>query len=489
VSADLVLGQVDFTSSSAGMGAGGLQSPSAVALGPDASIFVADTGNNRVLQFAGGSSSGNFAKAVFGQPSFNATIPPQSISAQTLSAPQGIYVTTSGDLYVADTGANRVLVFINTENAPQAGAAASVVIGQYAFSVAAASGGANGLSFPRGVALDSIGNIYIVDSGNNRVVIFPSLLSLPLTGASASRVIGQGDLNGTAPNWNTPDGLPTPEGVYLPGGVWLDRRDTVYVADTGNNRVLQFLKPLTVVNAANPQPGAPVARGSMALLVGGLLSDSEQDAQTTPLPLVLANREVLAGENAAGVPLASVRPVQITVQVPSSLPAGTARFALRVVDTGELIGSGTVPVTVSSPALYTTGSDGSAQGKIYNQDGSANTPANAAAKGSVISVLGTGQGPVSPSVADGQAAPGDPPANTVALPTSDGNTCLTKQPSVCVAIAGLFGEIQFSGLAPGMVGVWQLKIKIPANTASGGALPLRVVINGAPSNIVTVAIK
>ena len=224
VNADLVLGQVDFTGSSGGSGAGGLQSPSAVALGPDTAIFVADTGNNRVLEFAGGASSGDSAKAVFGQPSFNAALPPQSISAQTLSAPQGIYVTTSGDLYVADTGANRVLAFIDARNAPQAGAATSIVIGQYAFNVAAASAGANGLNFPRGVALDSIGNIYIADSGNNRVVIFPSLLSLALTGASASSVIGQGDLNGAAPNWNTPDGLPTPEGVYLPGAVWLDRR-------------------------------------------------------------------------------------------------------------------------------------------------------------------------------------------------------------------------------------------------------------------------
>ena len=263
----------------------------------------------------------------------------------------------------------------------------------------------------------------------------------------------------------------------------------MYVADTSNNRVLQFLKPLTVVNAANPQPGAPVARGSIALLAGGVLSDTDEDAQTAPLPLVLADREVLVGDNAISAPLASVHGGQITLQIPSSLPLGTARFAVRVSDTAELIGGGSVPVTASSPALYTIPESGSTQGKIYNQDGSANGPANAAAKGSVITILGTGQGPVNPSVADGQAAPGDPPASTIAQPTADGNTCLTKQPSVCVAIAGLFGEIQFSGLAPGIVGVWQLKVNIPANTASGGALPLRAVINGAPTNIVTVAIK
>jgi len=180
---------------------------------------------------------------------------------------------------------------------------------------------------------------------------------------------------------------------------------------------------------------------------------------------------------------------RITLQIPSSLPISPVRIALRVSDTGELIGEGKVAVTTSSPGLYTTGDTGSAQGKIFNQDGSANAPANAAARSSTIIILGSGQGPVNLPVMDGQAAPAEPPATTLAVPTSDGNTCLTKQPSVCVAIAGVFGDIQFSGLAPGMVGIWQLRVKIPSNAATGASIPLRAVINGAPTNIVTVAIK
>ena len=50
-----------------------------------------------------------------------------------------------------------------------------------------------------------------------------------------------------------------------------------------------------------------------------------------------------------------------------------------------------------------------------------------------------------------------------------------------------FGEVLFSGLAANRVGVWQLKV--PLNGPAGNTIPPRAVINGSPSNIVTVAIR
>jgi uncharacterized protein (TIGR03437 family) len=96
---------------------------------------------------------------------------------------------------------------------------------------------------------------------------------------------------------------------------------------------------------------------------------------------------------------------------------------------------------------------------------------------------------VSPAVSDGTAAPGSPIASTVAVPTADGRTCVTVQPSVCVAIGSGFGTVQSSGLAPGYIGLWQIKVTIPQGIAVGGAVPLRVVLGGTPSNIVTVAVR
>jgi uncharacterized protein (TIGR03437 family) len=125
--------------------------------------------------------------------------------------------------------------------------------------------------------------------------------------------------------------------------------------------------------------------------------------------------------------------------------------------------------------------------RVLNQDGGTNSENTPAVKGSTIRLLGTGQGPVSPALADGEAAP-EGIVKTIAVPTSDGNTCLTQQPSICVAIGNTFGEVKFSGLAAGLVGVWQLDIRIPENAPSGN-VAVRAVINAVPSNIVTVAIR
>ena len=104
-------------------------------------------------------------------------------------------------------------------------------------------------------------------------------------------------------------------------------------------------------------------------------------------------------------------------------------------------------------------------------------------------LYGTGQGQVSPLIPDGTAASSNPLSSTVAVPTSDATTCVTSQPSMCVAIGTTFGEIQYSGLAPGFIGLWQINVRIPQAVTPGNAVPVRVVINGAPSNTVTVAIQ
>jgi uncharacterized protein (TIGR03437 family) len=59
---------------------------------------------------------------------------------------------------------------------------------------------------------------------------------------------------------------------------------------------------------------------------------------------------------------------------------------------------------------------------------------------------------------------------------------------MCVAIGSTFGEIQYSGLAPGYVGLWQINVKIPTD-APAGNVALRVLINGVPSNVVSIAIR
>jgi uncharacterized protein (TIGR03437 family) len=488
IAPDAVIGQVDFTSSnSAAVTAASLRTPVGLALGPDGNLFVADSGNNRVLEFAAGAGTGATAIRVYGQPNFNSSLAQNRVSAQTLSAPQGVYVDVSFDLYVTDTAANRLLIFPNTQSAPAAGTAAAFVVGQGSFDGTAGTG--TNFKTPTDVSVNGSGNIFVVDSGNNRVLIFPSLVFLPITSAVASAVVGQRDLSGTAPNWNSTNGLATPEGLFAPVGLYLDRQDTLYVGDTGNNRLLHFLKPAFVVNAATLQTSVPVGLGGLVNLIGAGLANDTATAPEMPWPTELAQREVVVNDEIKAT-LSSIDQSQARLQFPSTAPLGTQRIAVRVSDTGELVAGGAVIVASAAPGLFTVSQDGKGQAQAVNQDGRPNNASNPAARGSTITLFGTGQGQVSPPVADGTPAPGDLSSNTVAVPTSDGRTCLTTQPSICVSLGtSSFGEIQYSGLAPGSIGMWQITIKIPQDVPPGNAVPVRALINATPSNVVTIAVR
>lgn len=475
ITPDAVIGQADFSSAtSAVVTAASLNGPSGLAFGADGRLFVADTGNNRVLEFPDGAGFGAAAVRIYGQPNAVSAVKPAQLSSQTLAGPRGLFVDAGGNLFVADTGGNRVVVFADTTSAPQFGAAAAYTIG------------AGLLKTPVDVASDSAGNTYVTDSGNNRVLIFSTPISI--TGPSLIDIVGQPDTKSTSANWDGSNGLASADSLYAPYGLYIDRQDTVYVGDAGNNRVVHFPKAVVTMNAATFQANGSVAAGALATVVGRSLAGDTAGASSETWPTTLANRK-LALNDEVEAPLSFVSPGQVNFQAPSNLPPGLHRVAIKTADTGELVAGGSILIDAVSPGLFTASQNGSGQGLILNQDGTRNGPSNAAAIGSTITLFGTGQGRVSPAVADGAPAPGPPMAVTVAVPTADGTTCLSVQPSMCVAVGSGFGVVQASGLAPGSVGVWQIQVTIPKGIATGGAVPLRVVIAGRLSNIVTVAIK
>jgi uncharacterized protein (TIGR03437 family) len=336
------------------------------------------------------------------------------------------------------------------------------------------------------VGVDSSGSIYIADSGDNRVLIFPSLVFLPLSGGAPTGVVGQPSLTGASPNYNSPDGLATAEGLYSPVGIYLDRQDTLYVGDTGNNRVVQFLKAATVVNAATYQSSVPVAQGSLATLFGSGVASDTVTVSATTWPKSAANRQLVVNDDLQA-PLYYIGPTQVNFQVPSNAPLGSVRIAVRTADTGELVAGGSLLVSSAAPGIFTANQAGTGQAAVLNQDFTVNSSTNPAPAGSVISIYGTGQGQVSPAVIDGSAAGSSPLSNTIAVPTSNAGTCLNSQPSMCVAVGSGFGDVKYSGLAPGFIGLWQINVLVPSGAT--GAVPVRVVINGTPSNTVTIAVR
>ena len=483
ITPDAVIGQFDFTSTlSAVVNASSLNQPGGLAVGPNGDLFVADSSNNRILEFAAGAGNGASAVRVYGQPSLNSAIYPTIFSAQTLAAPQGIAVDTGSNLYVADTGANRVVVFPNTQNAPAAGMVATFVIGPASF-----SGTSSSLSSPFSVAPDGNGNIYVSDRGNNRVLVYSSLVFLSQAGATASAVVGQQSVKGTAANWDSADGRATSDSLSSPAGVYVDRQNTLYVGDAGNSRVLHFLNPATTVNAASLQSSVPVAPGSLASLFGSGLASDQTVSTGTTWPMSALDRQVFVNDQLPA-PLYYVSATQFNFQVPTNAPLGAQQISVRLADTGELIAGGPLLVQAAAPGIFTANSQGSGQAAVVNQNGSINGPSNPAPVGSTISIYATGQGQVSPAVPDGMAAPATL-SYTVAVPTTNGTTCLNSPNSMCVAVGSTFGTVSFSGLAPGFIGLWQINVTLPQGVATGNAVPLKVVIDGSPSNLGTVAIR
>ena len=93
-----------------------------------------------------------------------------------------------------------------------------MVLGQAASVRWQPAAGVADLRLPFDVGADSQGDILVADSGNNRVLVFPSMIFVALAGAPATAAVGQSSVNGTAANWNSLNGLTTPQGLYGPVG-------------------------------------------------------------------------------------------------------------------------------------------------------------------------------------------------------------------------------------------------------------------------------
>jgi sugar lactone lactonase YvrE len=203
-------------------------------------VFVADAGANEVLQFATPTSS------------------PVSIGTG-LSKPSGVAVDGVGNVIIADTGNNQI-VEVPVVNGALSNAAQVTLVTAY---VSTTTNGTTTktptpiagavLSGPSGVTIDAEGNLYIADTGNNRIVYVPYDGSWNVAGAS---VIGS-DL--TAPLATTVD----------PSG-------NVYVADSGSGQIYRLQAPvssgfqqLVAVGYSNPSAIAADASGSLFVVDQG----------------------------------------------------------------------------------------------------------------------------------------------------------------------------------------------------------------------------
>jgi DNA-binding beta-propeller fold protein YncE len=240
---EVVFGQVNFSGSAANMGLANpaqdsLSSPQDVFVDAAGRLWIADTGNNRVVMFENAANLFNapFADRVYGQPNFVTAIP--LATATALAGPRGLCVDPAGTLWVADTGSHRVLAWKLAATLAN-GTAASRVLGQSLFTTAVAATSQTGMFNPSDVAADA-SNVWVADSDNNRVLLYPNFPTI--TGAPASLVLGQTTYATSVPATSA-IGMTRPTSVATSGtGLW--------VCDDGNNRVLLFNSANTLANGA-----------------------------------------------------------------------------------------------------------------------------------------------------------------------------------------------------------------------------------------------
>jgi sugar lactone lactonase YvrE len=365
----LVIGQPDFESAGCdtnGTTASTLCSPRGVAVDTLGNLYVADSSNNRVLEYNTPFTLGGTADKVFGQTNFtNTGCDSPAVSASTICTPTGVALDSAGDLYIADTGNNRVLEI----KAPlTTGKGAGLVFGQGgSFTTNTCDGttftpSANTLCEPTSVALDSTGDLYVADSENERVLGFkPPFASNP----SADQVFGQQNLFNTRSCNATTNGA---ENLCNPSGVAVDAFNDLYVADTSNSRVVEFHTPRTVT--AVPGSGDNVAdtvfgQGNNFFSTGCNFSDG-----STPSPDTLCRptgaavdtaADLIVADNSNNRALQYLRPLAGPITASPSPVAfanqthGTTSAAKVVTFTNR----GDMPLTVGAAGVTLTGTGAS----------------------------------------------------------------------------------------------------------------------------------
>src|SRR5579863_10081712 len=215
--------------------------------------------------------------------------------------------------------------------------------------------------------------------------------------------------------------------------------------------------PAGVVNAGSY--AQPISPGSIVSIFGTNLASAFATARGTPLPNELAGTSVTM--NGVKAPLFFVSPGQINLQAPWSLlsaldPSGAeVRSATVVVTTSSgSTSSVQVPIYDTAAAIFSLDASGCGRAAALNvaPDGSVslNSPSNSAAPGDYVSIYGTGFGLVYFPPPDGTPANVDQSTIGAAGVSIDGHP--------------LIGEA-YVGLAPGLVGVNQVNVQIPADTS------------------------
>src|SRR5271157_4225867 len=231
-----------------------LSLPEGVAADSAGNLYIADSGNQRIRKVSGGTITTIAGNGILG---FSGDGGPAT--SASLYWPQGVAVDSAGNLYIADTGNQRIR--------QESGGTITTVAGNGAYGFSGDGGPATSASLnnPAGVAVDSAGNLYIADTDNHRIRKVAGGTITTVAGNGASRYFG--------------DGGPATSASLEPRGVSVDSAGNLYIADSWNSRIREVLaaKPAVQVSTSSLSfsaqatgAPAPTQSFSIASVVPGL---------------------------------------------------------------------------------------------------------------------------------------------------------------------------------------------------------------------------
>jgi uncharacterized protein (TIGR03437 family) len=161
----------------------------------------------------------------------------------------------------------------------------------------------------------------------------------------------------------------------------------------------------------------------------------------------------------------------VNFQVPYEA-SGAMKLSLQRGDDNKIT---TVDLIVgeAQPGLFSANSSGTGPAAATLGNGSFLNSSNPVARGDVAVLYATGLGRVKGTVLTGQ------PATAAA-------DCVNQ---VQVTLGGRAVAPDYAGITPGFVGLYQINVRIPADLAATGDVPLKVTVAGVDSNTVTIAVK
>jgi len=287
------------------------------------------------------------------------------------------------------------------------------------------------------VVVDPSGNVFVADPGLEQIFEITSAgVVTAAAGTGSAGFTGDG-------------GAATAAQLDFPWSLALGANGELIFADLENNRVRSLTPPglppanvttppttpaaanVTILNAASLAPG-PIAAG-MLVLIGGAGITASQIGNT--VVAFGANPTRIISANASGI-----------LVVAPTLIAGSGSVTIQIIYQDNVIASIPAAVADAAPALF---ADSSGQASADNQDGSLNSKSNPAARGSIVSLYGTGLG-----------ISGDP---------------------VSVTFANFTAQVLYAGPSAEYPGLFQINVQVPSGYLPTGDLAVVVTVGSSPS--------